>query len=181
MVSKLMGKDIRFKGLAVLAPWLWWQGMLIFEYAMSVAGLHGFPRRTNAGISYLNPDSPLYRPEWVGYAELSAFAAFIIVLGFVFWAISFFGTIFSPKVRESTIEFPTASALHDEEAPALNRFTPWFVVSVLLFVLSYIPAIYDVTKRGVFFDSPGYNDKNPVPITKPQSAKEDQRNTAEAR
>jgi cytochrome c oxidase subunit 1 len=181
MVSKLMGKDIRFKGLAVLAPWLWWQGMLIFEYAMSVAGLHGFPRRTNAGISYLNPDAPLYRPEWVGYAELSAFAGFIIVLGFVFWAVSFFGTIFSPKVRESTIEFPTASALHDEEAPALNRLTPWFAVSILLFVLSYIPAIYDVTKRGVFFDSPGYNDKNPVPITKPQSAKEDQRNTAEAR
>jgi len=181
MVSKLMGKDIRFKGLAVLAPWLWWQGMLIFEYAMSVAGLHGFPRRTNAGISYLNPDSPLYRPEWVGYAELSAFAAFIIVLGFIFWAISFFGTILSPKVRESTIEFPTASALHDEKAPALNRLTPWFAVSVLLFVLSYVPAIYDVTKRGVFFDSPGYNDKNPVPITKPQSAKEDQRNTAEAR
>jgi cytochrome c oxidase subunit 1 len=181
MVSKLMGKDIRFKGLAVIAPWLWWQGMLIFEYAMSVAGLHGFPRRTNAGISYLNPDSPIYRPEWVGYAELSAFAGFIIVLGFVFWAVSFFGTIFSPKVRESTIEFPTAPALHDEKAPALNRLTPWFAVSVLLFVLSYVPAIYDVTKRGVFFDSPGYNDKNPTPITKPQSAKENQRNTAEAK
>ena len=48
-------------------------------------------------------------------------------------------------------------------------------------MLSYIPAIYDITKRGVFFDSPGYNDKGPVPITKPQSAKEDQRNTAEAK
>lgn len=180
MVSKLMGKDIRFKGLAVLAPWLWWQGMLIFEYAMSAAGIYGFPRRTNTGLSYLNPESPLYRPEWVGYAELSAFAGFIAVLGFVFWAISFFGTILSPKVRESTIEFPTASALHDEKAPALNRLTPWFAVSVLLFVLSYAPAIYDVTERGVFFDSPGYNDKSPVPITKPQSAKEDQGNTAEA-
>lgn len=181
MVSKLMGKDIKFKGLAVIAPWLWFQGMLIFEYAMSVAGIHGFPRRTHTGISYLNPESPLYRPEWVGYAELSVFAGFIIVLGFVFWAISFFGTIFYPKVRESTIEFPTASALHDEKAPALNRLTPWFVASVILFVLSYAPVIYEVTTKGVFFDSPGYNDKSPVPITKPQSAKEDQRNTAEAK
>ncbi len=179
MVSKLMGKDIKFKGLAVLAPWLWWQGMLIFEYAMSVAGIHGFPRRTHTGLSYLNPESPLYRPEWVGYAELSAFAAFIIVLGFVFWAISFFGTIFSPKVREDTIEFPTASALHDEKAPALNRLTPWFTISVILFVLSYLPALYDVTKRGVFFDSPGYNDKSPVPITTPQSVREDQKDVAE--
>lgn len=181
LVSKLMGREIRFKGLAVLAPWLWWQGMLIFEYAMSVAGLHGFPRRTNAGISYLNPDSPLYRPEWVGYAELSAFAAFIIVLGFIFWALSFFGTLLSPKVREDTLEFPTAEALHDEKAPALNRLTPWFAFSILLFVISYIPPLYDVTKRGVFFDSPGYNDKNPVPITKPQSAKQEEKPTAQAK
>ena len=180
LVSKLTGKEIRFKGLAVLAPWLWWQGMLIFEYAMSVAGLHGFPRRTNTGISYLNPDSPLYRPEWVGYAELSAFAAIILVLGFVFWAISFFGTLLSPSVREGSLELPTAEALHDEKAPALNRLTPWFAISVALFVLSYIPALYDVTKRGVFFDSPGYTDKNPVPITKPQSAKEE-KSTAEVK
>ncbi len=178
LVSKLMGKEIRFKGLAVLAPWLWWQGMLIFEYAMSVAGMHGFPRRTNAGISYLNPESPLYRPEWVGYAELSAFAAFVIVLGFIFFAVSFFSTLLSPKVREDILELPNAEALHDEKAPALNRLTPWFAVSILLFVISYIPALYDVTKRGVFFDSPGYNDKNPVPITKPQSSKEKSKETA---
>ncbi len=178
LVSKLMGKEIRFKGLAVLAPWLWWQGMLIFEYAMSVAGMHGFPRRTNAGISYLNPESPLYRPEWVGYAELSAFAAFVIVLGFIFFAVSFFSTLLSPRVREDILELPNAEALHDEKAPALNRLTPWFAVSILLFVISYIPALYDVTKRGVFFDSPGYNDKNPVPITKPQSSKEKSKETA---
>ena len=42
MVSKLMSKDIRFKSLAVIAPWLWWQGMLIFEYAMSVAVFTAF-------------------------------------------------------------------------------------------------------------------------------------------
>ncbi|MFN3947543.1 MAG: cbb3-type cytochrome c oxidase subunit I [Aquificaceae bacterium] len=181
LVSKLMGKEIRFKGLAVLAPWLWFQGMLIFEYAMSVAGLHGFPRRTNTGISYLNPESPLYRPEWVGYAELSAFAAFIIVLGFVFYAVSFFSTLLSPKVREETLELPSTEAYHDEKAPALNNLKPWFALSVLLFVISYIPAIYDVTKRGVFFDSPGYNDKSPIPITKPQSSKEVDKQTAEKR
>ncbi|SHK29663.1 cbb3-type cytochrome c oxidase subunit I [Thermocrinis minervae] len=172
LVSKLTGKEIRFKGLAVLAPWLWWQGMLIFEYAMSVAGLHGFPRRTNTGISYLNPDSPLYRPEWVGYAELSVFAGILIVLGFVFFAISFFGTLLSPKVREETLELPSAEAYHDEKVPALNKILPWAVFSSLLFLISYIPPLYDVTKRGVFFDSPGYNDKNPMPVTKPQGSAE---------
>ena len=180
-LSQLTGKEIRFKGLAVLAPWLWWQGMLIFEYAMSVAGFHGFPRRTNTGISYLNPESPLYRPEWVGYAELSVFAGVLIVVGFVFWAISFFGTLLSPATKEADLEIPTAEAYHDEKMPALQKLAPWVVFSSLLFLVSYIPALYDVTKRGVFFDSPGYNDKNPVPITKPKSAKEDKNEKAELR
>ncbi|ADC90203.1 cytochrome c oxidase subunit I [Thermocrinis albus DSM 14484] len=170
LVSKLTGKDIKFKGLAVIAPWLWWQGMLIFEYAMSVAGIHGFPRRTNTGLTYLNPDSPLYRPEWVGYAELSVFAGVLIVIGFVLWAISFFGTLLSSPVREPVLELPSAEAYHDEKMPALQKLTPWVVFSSLLFLVSYIPPLYDVTKRGVFFDSPGYNDKSPVPITKPPAS-----------
>ena len=62
-----------------------------------------------------------------------------------------------------------------------KKLAPWVVFSSLLFLVSYIPALYDVTKRGVFFDSPGYNDKNPVPITKPKSAKEDKNEKAELR
>jgi cytochrome c oxidase subunit 1 len=155
--------------------------MLIFEYAMSVAGMHGFPRRTNTGISYLNPESPLYRPEWVGYAELSVFAGVLIVIGFVFWAVSFFGTLLSPAVREADLEIPTAQAYHDEQMPALQKLAPWVVFSSLLFLISYIPPLYDVMKRGVFHDSPGYNDKNPAPITKPQTAKEDEKKTAEVK
>lgn len=65
--------------------------------------------------------------------------------------------------------------------PSLQKLTPWVAFSVILFVVSYIPPLYDVTKRGVFFDSPGYNDKSPIPITKPQSARDERKETAEAK
>lgn len=165
MVSKLRGTEVKFKGLAALAPYFWMQGMFMFSYAMMVGGaLEGFPRRTNAGLTYLNPDSPLYRPEWVGYAQLSVVGGALLGIGFVLFLIAFFGTLLAPKIRESVVEFPIAEAYHDGPSPVLNNLKGWTVAAVLLAVLSYIPPLYDVTQRGVFHDSPAYNEKYPIPI-----------------
>lgn len=165
MLSKLKGTEVKFKGLATLAPYIWTQGMFMFSYAMMVGGaLEGFPRRTNTGLSYLNPDSPLYRPEWVGYAQLSVVGGFLLALAFVFFLISFFGTLFSSRQRNIELEYPIAEPLHDSPAPVLNNLKAWTVASVILAVLSYIPALYDTTQRGIFYNSPAYNDKSPVPI-----------------
>ena len=165
MVSKLRGTQVKFKGLASLAPYFWMQGMFMFSYAMMVGGaLEGFPRRTNAGLTYLNPESPLYRPEWVGYAQLSVVGGALLGIGFVLFLISFLGTLLSKRVSEPAVEFPIAEAYHDSPSPVLNNLKGWTVVAVLLAVLSYIPPLYDVTQRGVFFNSPAYNEKFPLPL-----------------
>ncbi len=165
MLSKLKGTEVKFKGLASVAPYIWTQGMFMFSYAMMVGGaLEGFPRRTNTGLSYLNPDSPLYRPEWVGYAHLSVVGGFLLAIAFIFFLISFLGTLLSKGQGEPKVEFPIAEALHDTPSPILNNLKAWTVASILLAVLSYIPALYDVTQRGIFYNSPAYHDKSPVPI-----------------
>ena len=176
MVAKLRGTDVKFKGLAALAPYFWMQGMFMFSYAMMVGGaLEGFPRRTNAGLTYLNPDSPLYRPEWVGYAQLSVVGGALLGIGFVLFLIAFFGTLFAPSVREPAVEFPIAEAYHDAPTPALNNLKGWTVAAVLLAVLSYIPPLYDVTQRGVFYNSPAYNEKYPMPIKQLQQTQKEGR------
>ncbi len=165
MVAKIRGTEVKFKGLAALAPYFWMQGMFMFSYAMMVGGaLEGFPRRTNSGLTYLNPDSPLYRPEWVGYAQLSVVGGALLGIGFILFLIAFFGTLLAPKIRESVVEFPIADAYHDAPTPVLNNLKGWTVAAVLLAVLSYIPPLYDVTQRGVFHNSPAYNEKYPIPI-----------------
>jgi len=148
------------------------QGMFMFSYAMMVGGaLEGIPRRTHTGLTYLNPDSPLYRPEWVGYAQLSVVGGVLLAIGFVFFMIAFFGTLLAPKVKEAKVEFPLAEPYHDSPTPVLNNLRGWTVVAVVLAVLSYIPPLYDVTKRGVFHNSPAYNEKFPIPLKDIQTTK----------
>ncbi len=171
-LARLTGKEVKLKGLAVLAPWLWLIGFAIFNVAYSLAGVEGMPRRTNMGLSYSNPDSPIFAMDWMPEAIAGAIGGTVAGIGFVFFLVSFVATLLSPKTKEETLEFPVALAYHDEKMPALQKLTPWVVFSCILFLVSYIPPIYDVAKRGVFFDSPGYNDKSPIPVTKPQSAKE---------
>ena len=177
-LGRLTGREVRLKALAATAPWLWFVGFAIFNVAYSVAGIEGMPRRTNMGPSYSNPESPIFAPDWTLEALAGAVGGTLAGIGFVLFMISFVATLFSPKVREGSVDFPVAEAYHDERMPALQKLAPWVVFTSILFLVSYIPPLYDVTKRGVFCDSPGYNDKNPLPITKPQTAKEEEKERA---
>ena len=44
----------------------------MFSFGLSVAGLLGEPRRTNLGLTYSNPDSPLFHPAWEPWSRLGA-------------------------------------------------------------------------------------------------------------
>ncbi|WPM32556.1 cbb3-type cytochrome c oxidase subunit I [Hydrogenobacter sp. T-2] len=182
-LAQLKGTEVKAKGLAVAAPWLWLVGMVIFNVGYSIAGLMGYPRRTQTGAtgSYFDPSSPYYMPDWHFYAVLGAIGGVIATLGFVLYLVSFVSTLFAPAKENAELYIPSAEPYHDEKMPSLQKLTPWVAFSVILFVVSYIPPLYDVTKRGVFFDSPGYNDKSPIPITKPQSARDERKETAEAK
>lgn len=164
MLAKLRGVEIKAKGLAIAAPYLWLIGMMVFEVAMSVAGFYGFPRRTAAGVSYIDPASPLYRPEWYFWAHLSAGGGAIAVLGFVAYMVSFLSTLFARSVREPVVEFPMAEALHDEPVPVLNNLRPWLTVSILLIAFSYTYPIYESMTKGITAKSPAYGDRLPVPL-----------------
>ena len=37
---------------------------MIFSTGLFIAGAAGEPRRTNMGLSYTNPQSPLYHADW---------------------------------------------------------------------------------------------------------------------
>ena len=65
LISNLTGKEVNMKNFAVIVPHLWMLGVLIFSTGLMWGGLTGEPRRTNLGLRYLNPESPLYEPQWV--------------------------------------------------------------------------------------------------------------------
>jgi cytochrome c oxidase subunit 1 len=165
MVSKLLGKPIHAKGAVVWIPWLWLLGIAIFSTAGSINGIAGEPRRTNLGLTYLNPESSLFRPEWQMYGHMMALGSIVMFLACALWFFCFFGTLLRKPTAEPAWDFPVSEPLHDEQAGWVANFRPWVVVGVLLILISYVPPIIGLGK-GTFSNAPPYSPSSPAAQTK---------------
>jgi cytochrome c oxidase subunit 1 len=161
LVTGLTGKPLRLPRLNVCVPYLWMVGVFVFSTGLSVAGVLGSPRRSNLGPTYANPDSPLYRPDWETWSLLGAVGGVIMFVAMLAFFVVFFASLLSRKVREPSLELPTAEAHHDGELSALRNFTPWVVAAVLLLVVAYAPPIYQVLQNQGQ-GAPAYDPDSPV-------------------
>jgi cytochrome c oxidase subunit 1 len=161
MVSRLLGKPVHAKGAAVWVPWLWLLGIALFSTAGSINGIAGEPRRTNLGLTYLNPESSLFQAGWQPYAHIMAAGGIVMTLACVLWFYCFFGTLLRKSVNEPALDFPVAEALHQEQVGWVANFRPWVVVAVLLILISYVPPIIGLSK-GTFSNAPAYSPKSPA-------------------
>lgn len=144
MVSTLLGKEVRFKKLNLSIPYMWMLGLSLFSTAMMIGGLLGEPRRTNMGITYLNSESDLYRPDWVITTGITAIGGIIMFIACLAYFVVLIGTAMNKRTSEQRIEFPTSEAYHDEKNIGLvKNFTPWIIVAVIIILIAYIPAIYE--------------------------------------
>jgi cytochrome c oxidase subunit 1 len=163
MLSTIAGKRVRFPKLNVWVPYLWMFGLFMFSGGLMIGGIDGEPRRTNMGLSYLNPDSPLYRPDWVATAVLTSVGGTIMFLSCVFYFMVFFGTLFSKPRTAGALEFPQSEAYHDgKRVRLLDRLVPWTVVAVVMIAISYYQPIRDsinFSGKG----SPRYSPDSPIP------------------
>ncbi len=157
LIAKLRGVEVKAKSLALAAPYLWMVGFVIFEIALSVAGLQGVPRRTNLGLSYLNPVMPdHYRPDWLFWSHVGALGGMVAVLGFIFFTVSLVGTLFAKPVKQPEIDFPIAEAIHDQPTPLVVNLRPWVTATLLLIAISYTYPLYESMTRGIIANAPGY-------------------------
>lgn len=164
LVNKVGGKPIKGRGLNLAVPYLWSFGMFLFSGGLIANGLQGAPRRTNMGTSYLNPESELFRVDWVLPSHFTLLGGIVMSLGILFFFIVFFRTLFAAKAQESTLDFPTAEAYHDEPRIGFVRnFTPWVIAATILIVLAYVPPIKEAVEFNREKAKP-YHPGNPVPI-----------------
>jgi len=164
LLSKLSGKEIKYKSFVTIVPYLWLIGVLIFSTGLMWGGLLGEPRRTNLGMTYTNPDNSLYNPNWVPTTMLALVGGIIMTVSAVLYFLAFFATAFSKKSFEPHLDFPTAEVVHEEkELTILSNFRPWLVLMVVVILVAYIPALTDTFK----FKGPGapaYKTDNPMPV-----------------
>ncbi len=141
-ISNMFGKEVKLKRMATIVPYLWVIGISIFSTGLMWGGLIGEPRRTNLGISYLDPDNPLYRPDWVPTTTMAVLGGIIMFIAFLFYFISFVATIFGRKTKEGGLVYPETEVLHEEKRiPIFHTFKPWVALMILLIAVAYVPAI----------------------------------------
>lgn len=164
LLKELTGKKIKLPVFNTMVPYLWVIGLLIFSTGLISGGLTGEPRRTNLGMTYLNPESPLYNPQWISSTTLALFGGILMFLSGAMFLASFFATIFSKSTGEKKLDFPVEVPLHIERRiPLLDKFTPWVVIMIILIFIAYIPALMDVMKY-TGPGSPMFLPDNPIPL-----------------
>ncbi|PWT73081.1 MAG: cytochrome C oxidase subunit I [Bacteroidetes bacterium] len=166
LMSNLLGKKIFLPRINVIVPYLWLVGVLIFSTGLMWGGLIGEPRRTNLGMSYLNPSHPLYHPQWVPTTLLAMAGGIIMTTAGLLYFIVFFGTLFSRKRTSATLDFPVTTAYHDEKRMGFfDSFKPWLVMMVVIILIAYVPAVIDVMKNSGP-SAPTFLPNNPTPGSK---------------
>lgn len=161
LVSKLLGKPIRFPGWNVWMPYIWITGIMIFSLGLFIGGIGGEPRRTNMGLTFTNPESPLYRVDWAYAKVLGTVGATVMTVAMAVYFVIFFATLFGKKRTESELSFPVSEPYHDEDVPVVQTFKPWIVASVILLVIAYVPPFLEVI-RGRYAGAPAYSPGSPL-------------------
>ena len=162
MLHKLTGKPIQWPGWNVAVPYLWMFGLVFLSFGMMAGGILGEPRRTNMGLTFMNPDSHMFRPDWILTTFLTALGGIIMTISMIFYFIVFFKTLFAKKVEEPSISFPTAEAYHDENIGFVQKFTPWIIIAVIIIAFAYYGPIKQAIENPSE-KSPPFLPESPVP------------------
>lgn len=162
LIAGLTGKKVALPKVAMLTPYLWMIGVFTFSGGLFYGGIHGEPRRTNMGLSYLDPQSPSYRPDWVTSTHIGALGGCIMALAVLCFFIALVATLLkkgTPQVADQ-FELPTSEAYHDEDVPAVKNFRPWIIAAIVAVVIAYTPPIVQIVQNN-YPGAPGFNPGQP--------------------
>jgi cytochrome c oxidase subunit 1 len=166
IVTGLLKKQVASRTMALTVPYLWMFGTFIFSTGLFMGGLRGEPRRTNLGLTYMNPASPSYRPDWWIPAHMGLIGGCIMGLAVLLYFIVLIRSLAAapdPQLSNTTFELPTSEPYHDEDVPAVRNFTPWVVVAVLLCAAAYYVPLHDIVKNGTS-TAPGFRPNSPSAV-----------------
>lgn len=161
LMSTLTGKEIALKAVNVWVPYLWTLGIMIFSTGLFIGGVEGEPRRTNMGLTYTNPASPLYRADWTVAKRFGTIGGIVMFIAMLLFFAVFFATLFRARSTDPVLDMPVSEALHDEDFAAMRNFTPWVVAAVLLVIVAYTVPFMDLAKAK-YEGAPAYSPASPV-------------------
>lgn len=166
IITGILKRPVVSTTMAMVVPYMWTVGTFIFSSGLFLNGLRGAPRRTNMGMTYLNPASPSYRPDWWLGAHMGMIGGCIMGLACILYFTVLIRSLLAapdPALANVPFTLPMSEPYHDENMPAVRNFTPWVTVAVLLCVAAYYVPIHDIVKNGEI-TKPGFTSDNPSAV-----------------
>jgi len=166
IITGLLKKPVVSGTMAMIVPYVWMVGTFVFSTGFFLGGLRGEPRRTNLGLTYMNPVSPSYRPDWWFATHMGMVGGCIMGLAVLLYFIVLVRSLAAaPDSALSQVPYllPTSEPYHDEDIAAVRNFTPWVIAAILLCVASYYAPVRDIVKNGIR-TAPGFRPNSPVAV-----------------
>lgn len=164
LLERIEGKSLRLKRIATIIPYMWTAGMLTFSTGLMWGGLRGEPRRTNMGLSYLDPESPLFRPDWIMTTGLAVLGGVILFVAGCLFFLVLLDLVFMKSSKKHILQFPSHEVVHKEKQMLiLDRFSPWLAVMFFVIIMAYVPVFRDISNYTGKGAKP-YSPENPIPL-----------------
>lgn len=149
MLPKILGRQLRFRGLAIAQPYLWFVGMAFFSISYHIAGLRGLPRRV-----YSAALTGEYGQSWMGLTETAAVGGVILFVSALCFVLVVLATWLTGTRTEPT-ELVFAEPLRPAAPGIWDRLGLWTVVAVILIALAYAYPLYSLLSH-TRYGSTGY-------------------------
>jgi cytochrome c oxidase subunit 1 len=132
LLPRLLGRSLRWPGLARIQPYLWFAGMTLFSTSYHIAGLRGLPRRVYSAA--------LTGEHGGAWHDLTLVAAaggtvlFVSALAYV--TVVFVTSIAGRRIAAPAFEF--AEPLRPATRPVVwDRFGLWTAIAAVLVIVAY--------------------------------------------
>jgi len=168
----LMGRRMPCPKLAISVPYLWMIGVFTMSTGQFIGSFIGEPRRSNLGMSYLNPDSIAYRPDWLTTTHVSMVGGILMTLSILIFFVVLIRGLLSPRdlELETSFEIPQSECFHADRVGYLKNFRPWVIAAVAATIFAYGPPLYDIYKANYPL-VPGFESHSPLPVIKEELSK----------
>ena len=148
LLPRISGRELRFKPLARLQPYLWFGGMALFSASYHIAGLRGLPRRVYSAS--LTGDYS----QWHGLSLVAAAGAVVLFISALCYVIVAAATWLTGRKAEAPA-FKFATPLQPAVASVWDRFGLWTVVAIVVVIAGYAYPILHLLSQ-TRYGSPPY-------------------------
>jgi cytochrome c oxidase subunit 1 len=138
MLPRMTGRAIAWPRVALIQPYLWFVGMMVFSIPNHIAGLLGMPRRIYTG-EFQGAEAA---QAWIPLTNLSAVGGVILFVSAMCYIATILATMLtSAEGTRASIEYAEPMSAQPA-APVWDRFGLWTVVAVVMIAVAYAPPLY---------------------------------------